>query len=253
VAKDARITLDPKAAATDPEKLILKAELTKKDVTGSDILATTGIKLVGDKAGGVIKIFNKTAALKTFTKGTELTSGAIKFILQDDVQVASASVIQNGVESETRDYGEAETKVTAIDIGAEANLAKDATLKIASFDAGTYTAMVKEGLTGGSSREVRVIATEDRLKLQKTLLADLTKKAEAAFKADSGNGRYLMATNRTLQTTAKFDGEVGKEAETLALEMTVTFEGLQYTREDLKPIIVKVLGGELARLCSTRS
>jgi hypothetical protein len=245
VAKDARIILDPKATATDPEKLILKADLTKKDLTGSDTLATTGVKLVGDKASGVIKIFNKTASVKTFAKGTELTVGTIKFTLHDDAQVASASVIQNGADSETRDYGETEAKIDAVDIGAEANLTKDTVLKIASFDAGTYSAVVKEGLTGGSSREVRVVAAEDRAKLQKTVLADLTKQAETAFKADSLDGKYLMSTGRVLQSSTKFDAEVGKEAETLALEMTATFEGLQYTREDLKPIILKVLGGEL--------
>lgn len=245
LTKDIRITLDPKAAATDSEKLILKANLTKKDLSGSATTATTGIKLVGDKATGVIKIFNKTGSVKVFAKGTELSSGTIKFILQDEAKVASASVIQNGAESETRDYGELETKVSAVDIGADANLAKEAPLKIASFDTLTYTAMVKDGLTGGSSREVRVVAAEDKAKLQKTLMADLTTKAEAAFKVESKDGKYLTPTNRTIQVVPKFDAEVGKEAETLALDMMVSFEGLQYTREDLKPIIVKVLGSDL--------
>jgi len=245
VAKDVRITLDPKAAATDPEKLILKANLTKKDLSGQASQATTGIKLVGDKAIGVIKIFNKTASVKAFSKGTELSAGTIKFVLQDDIQVASASVTQNGVESETRDYGELETKVTAVDIGAEGNLAKETALKVASFDTNTYAAIVKEGLAGGSSREVRVVAIEDRAKLQKTLMAELVKKAEAEFKAESTDGKYLVSTNRTLQVTPKFDAEVGKESETLGLDLAASFEGLEYSREDLKPIITAVLGSDL--------
>lgn len=244
VAKDVKITLDPKAKATDPDNLILKAELVSLETKGAETAATTGVKLVGDKASGVIKIFNKTTSVKTFTKGTELTSGAIKFSLQDDVEVASASVTSS-VDSEIRDYGEAEAKVGAVDIGADANLAKDTVLKIAAFDANTYSAVVKEGLTGGSSREVRVVSPEDRQKLLKSLTDTLSKKAEAEFKTNSTDGKFMLPTGRLIQSTSKFDAEVGKETETLGLDLTAQFEGIQYTREDLKPLVIKVLGGEV--------
>lgn len=245
VARDVKITLDPRAKATDPDNLILKAELVQLETKGADTAATTGIKLVGEKATGVIKLFNKTTSTKTFAKGTELTAGTIKFSLQDEVQVASASVTSSGLSQEIRDFGEAEAKITALDIGADANLAKDTTLKIANFDESTYNAAVKEGLTGGSSREVRVVSPEDRQKLLKAVTESLSKKADAEFKANSTDGKFMLPTGRLIQSTSKFDAEVGKEAETLALDLTAQFEGIQYTREDLKPLVTKVLGGEV--------
>jgi len=244
VAKEVKITLDPKISASDPDNLILKAELTQVQVQGSDTAATTGVKLVGEKAAGIIKIFNKTTASKTFAKNTELTAGSIKFVIQDDVSVASASVTSS-VDSEVRDYGEAEAKVMAIDIGAEANLTKDTALKIANFDQGTYAALVKDGLAGGSSREVRVVALGDKQKLLKTLTETLTQKAAAEFKTQSSNGTFVIPTGKILQSTSQFDGDVGKEAEVLNLDLTAQFEGLQYNHDDLAPLIVKILGTEV--------
>jgi hypothetical protein len=242
VAKDVKITLDPKVAASDPENLILKADLIKKDVTGSDTIATTGVKLVGDKATGTAVLLNKTTSVKALAKGTELTAGKIKFVLQDDVQLASASAASSGLSLE---FSQTQAKIIAADIGADSNLPKDTALKIASFDPNTYSGTIKETLTGGSSREVRVVSIEDRQKLQKSLTDDLTKEAAADFKQDSTDGRFIMPTGRILQSTPKFDAEVGKETDVLGLSLTDQFEGLAYTRTDLQPLVNKILGGEV--------
>ncbi len=242
VAKDVKITLDPKVAASDPDNLVLKADLVKKDVTGSDTLATTGVKLVGDKATGIATLLNKTTSVKALTKGTELTAGKIKFVLQEDVQLASASAASSGLSLE---FSQTQAKIIAADIGADSNLPKDTALKIAAFDANTYSGTIKEALTGGSSREVRVVSIEDRQKLQKSLTEDLTKEAAADFKQDSTEGRFIMPTGRILQSTPKFDAEVGKETDVLGLSLTDQFEGLAYTRTDLQPLVNKILGGEI--------
>jgi hypothetical protein len=240
VNKDVKITLDPKAAASNPENLILKAELVKKEMSGADTVTTTGIKLVGEKAKGKIVLVNKTNSPKLFTQGTSLTSGTIKFVLDADTQIASATATSTALE-----FSQTEANVTAVDIGAEANLAKETTLKIADFDANTYSAFVKEGLTGGASREVRVVAQEDRQKLQKTLTDDLTKKAADEFKTDSTNGTFIVPTGKITKLAPTFDAELGKEAETLGLELTAEFEGLSYTREDLQPLVAKIMENEL--------
>lgn len=246
VTDDVQITLDPNSPASDPEKLILKADLVSKELSDSMTQETTGVKLVGEKAKGTVVLYNKTNAPKTFSKDTRLQADTLQFVLDEDVEVASASVSEiSGGDGEKRDYGKKEAKVTAVAIGAQSNIAKDAQLKVANFDTSTYAAVAKESFSGGSSREVRVVSADDQQKLQRDVLESLTKKAAAAFKQDSVNGKYIIATGRSKTDEATYSATVGKEADNVSLSMTVTFEGVAYAREDVKPLVMRVLGDQV--------
>lgn len=247
VTDDVQITLDPASPASDPEKLILKADLVSKELNDTLTQETTGVKLVGEKAKGTIVLYNKTNAPKTFSKDTRLQAEALQFVLDEDVEVASASVSEiSGGDGEKRDYGKKEVAVTAVAIGAQSNIAKDTQLKVASFDTSTYAAIAKESFSGGSSREVRVVSADDQQKLQKDLIESLTKKAAAAFKQDSVDGKYIIPTGKLKTEEATYSATLGKEADNVSLTMTVNFEGVAYAREDVKPLVLRVLGDQVA-------
>lgn len=247
VTDDVQITLDPASPASDPEKLILKADLVSKELSDTLTQETTGVKLVGEKAKGTIVLYNKTNAPKTFSKDTRLQAEALQFVLDEDVEVASASVSEiSGGDGEKRDYGKKEVAVTAVAIGAQSNIAKDTQLKVASFDTSTYAAIAKESFSGGSSREVRVVSADDQQKLQKDLIESLTKKAAAAFKQDSVDGKYIIPTGKLKTEEATYSATLGKEADNVSLTMTVNFEGVAYAREDVKPLVLRVLGDQVA-------
>lgn len=246
ISDDVKITLDPAAPASDPDKLLLKAELITRELSDTLTQETTGIKLVGDKAKGTIVIYNKTSSPKTFAKNTVFEADKLKYVLVDEVQVASASVSENSSgDGEQRDYGKAEATIEAADIGAQANIAKDAQLKVASFDTSTYTATVKEGLTGGSSREVRVVSAEDQQKLQKELTETLNKKAAATFKQESVDGKYIIPSGKSEKIAASFDVPVAKEADNVSLSLTIKYEGVVYAKDDVKPLALAVLGSQV--------
>lgn len=246
VTEDVQITLDPAVTESDPEKLLLKAELVSKELNDTLTQETTGIKLVGEKAKGVVTLYNKTNAVKTLSKDTKLQMDALQFVLNEDVEIASASVSEiSGGDGEKREYGKKEVGVTAVAIGAQSNITKDSQLKVANFDTSTYAAVAKENFAGGSSREVRVVSADDQQKLQKELAESLTKKAAAAFKQDSVDGRYIIPTGRLTTKAAVFDATVGKEADNISLEMTASFEGVAYAREDVKPLVLQVLGDQV--------
>jgi hypothetical protein len=246
ITDDVQITLDPAVAASDPEQLILKADIVSEQVSDSITQETTGVKLVGEKARGTVVLYNKTNSAKTFAKDTRLQANTLQFTLDEDVEVASASVSEiSGGDGEKREYGKKEVSVTAVAIGAQGNIDKDSSLKVASFDTSTYTATAKESFAGGSSREVRVVSADDQQKLQKDLLEVLTKKAAAAFKQDSVDGTYIIPTGRLKTEEATYSATVGKEADNVSLEMTVNFEGVAYAREDVKPLVLRVLGDQV--------
>jgi hypothetical protein len=196
--------------------------------------------LVGESAKGTVVILNKTTASKTFDAGTSLTSGSLAFELDDEVTVASASD-----QGDSLDYGKADANVAATEIGADGNLSKDTALTIANFSTNTYAASVKDGLSGGSSREVRVVADEDRENLLATLTSKLQDDATKQFADKSGDGTYYALTASTDVVEASFDGEAGEEADQLTLDLTLTTSAVKYRSEDLRPLLAEALKDDI--------
>lgn len=246
ITKDIAITLDPNVASTNAAAQILKASMETAQVDGQETLATTGVTLVGEKASGTVTLFNKTTAPKTFAAGTVLSADNIAFTLNEEVTVASASVEENDSGTgETKNYGQIETKVTARDIGANGNISQGTELTVANFSSGTYAASAKEGLSGGSSREVRVVSQEDQAKVLEQLRTKLIDKANQDFQAKSGNGTYYLPSSvaRTLQ--AKYDNEVGKESDQLKLDLSLEVSAVVYRSEELRPLLEEALKADI--------
>ncbi|MGD9129445.1 MAG: hypothetical protein PVJ09_03095 [Candidatus Woesebacteria bacterium] len=246
VSKELNITLDPEAEASDPENLILKASLEEKELTIKDTVETTGVKPIGEKASGKITILNKTDSEITLEKGSELSSGDLKFALNDGVKVEAATVKEkDSGDGEIKEYGKTVAKVTAVEIGADGNLSKDSEFKFLDSAADKLTATAIEDFSGGSSREIRVVSEQDR----KDLLASLTDKlqtdAEKEFKEESGSGRYLLPTGEVKVLSADFDAEVGDEVDALSLELTAKFYAVAYLSTDLRPLAESVLSNEI--------
>lgn len=245
VSKEVAITVDASAAATDPQNQVLAADTVKKTVSDSGSIPTTGVTIVGDKATGTVTIFNKTTSQKTFEAGTTLKSGEFAFTLDDEVKVASASVQEKAGGAETK-YGQAQAKITASEIGAEYNLPEDTKFSIASFATDTYEAIAEDGdFSGGASREVRVVSEEDRTALLTELRASLLETANQELSDEAPEGQYVLPTQNISEQTPSFSAEVGKEADQLELELSITVEALAYTVEDLRPLAQAVLGSEV--------
>ncbi|NCN45404.1 hypothetical protein GW927_02535 [Candidatus Pacearchaeota archaeon] len=244
ITKDVEITVDPYAATSNVEKLILRGELQTAEFSGTKVADVTGVKLVGEKAKGTITILNKTISPKTFFAGTSFTNGGQQFTLDEDATVASASVTESGT-SEVKDYGQLDVKVTAAKIGAEGNLVEETNLSVENFDTGTYSATVKETFTGGSSREVKVVSAEDAAGLLKDLKTELFNKAKEDFGNKSGNGIYFVLTGKQVVVSTDYGGKIGEEADQLALELTMKFDAVKYLSEDMRPLIESLLKEEV--------
>ncbi len=244
IAKEVELKVDTTVATSNVENLTLRGELEVEEYNGTKVTDTTGVKLVGEKAKGKITILNKTTSPKTFTAGTVFSSGSLNFTLDEEVTVASAEVTQSGT-SETKDYGKLDTQVTAAKIGAESNLAVERELTVANYDQGTYSALVKETFTGGSSREVRVISQEDKTLVLNDLKKELFKKAQEDYANKSGDGVYYVLSGKQVVVEADYGGELGEEADQLALELTMEFEAVRYSSEDIKPLAVEILKADL--------
>lgn len=246
VSKEAVITLNPQIAESDAENQILKAQIVVKEVSDSDSVETTGVKLVGEKAEGEIIIFNKTDEEKSFAAGTELTVDETKFVLKETVIVPPAVTEEKDTgDGAVQEYGQIETEIIAVEIGAEGNIEEDTDLQVADFSQNTYQARTLEDLSGGSSREIRVVAEEDRQELLVSLRQRLLRRAKDEFESVSDDEKYIAATDTYEITAQNFSAEIGDETERLSLDLTLQLEGVAYTVEDLRLLAKSVLESEV--------
>lgn len=243
ISQETTIILDS-LRPTDVDNLVLAAYSIEKQVSGKQTTETTGVKVVGDKAQGKIKVFNKTDSSKTFEAGVLVSKGSLTFALDEEVTVASASTKETSGGSQT-EYGQKEVSVTATQIGSDSNLTAETELQVASFDSGTYSAIVQEAFSGGSSREVRVVAQEDQAALLSDLKEKLLAQAKEEMQPDLLEDEYLAAAQIDQIDQENFDAEVGDEIGTVNLDLQLTVSALAYKTKDLYPLAEKVLADQV--------
>lgn len=244
VAKDVTITLDIDQNEPDPVNLLLPAVAVTEEVVGKKTNETTGVKLVGDKAGGTVTLFNKTDSTKTLDAGTQLSSGKFIFTLNETVQIASASV-ERSTSSENREYGKADVRIIATAIGADYNLPEKTEFTVASFSTDTYSAIATGNFTGGTSREVRVVSQKDQDELLTSLKKELIDQGNESLQNKTTEGLYLVPTNQIEVVASEYDAEVGDEVSVLTLDLTVHVSALTYDGEDLRPIADQILADDI--------
>ena len=244
ISKEVELNLDASIAASDPETNTIAAIAHEAEFSATKTTDSSGIALVGEKAKGNITIFNKTLQEKTFTAGTTLTAQELTFTLDESLTVPAATVTTKEG-GEVKDYGKKSVAVSAAAIGAESNLAKGTELIVASFASETYSATIDEGLSGGASREVRVVSTTDLELLVSEAKKDILDQAKEAFAKESGSGTYVLPPQQVEILTSTADEKEGTEASSVTATVTAVVKTLKYKTEDLLPLVETVLKSEI--------
>jgi hypothetical protein len=245
VVKDITLTLDPQVPTSDPDRLLLKANVITQNQEGEKTADTTGTKIIGDKATGTVTVYNYTSSQKTFAAGTKLNGDKVSFTFDKEVTVASASSTLDSSNNMVTKPGTQEAAASATAMGEESNIAANTNLTIESFSKETYLAVTKAAFTGGSSREIQAVSVKDRDQLLAALKKELLDKAIQESKTSSSNGQYQIPTNRVKVVSATYNAEVGKETNTLTLKLVLQVELLEYRAEDLQPLARELLSKEV--------
>jgi hypothetical protein len=234
VEKNFNLKLDPRIATPNQEELIIPAEEIKTIITGQKKKTTTGTKLVGEPAKGEITIYNRTPQEKTFEVGTQIIGpNNLKFTLDEKVTVASESAGSDY----TRIPGKAKVKVTAVAIGSEGNLAAGTEFSIANFSKSDYVAKNEEAFSGGTSREIQVVAKEDQEKLLEELTEELKSKAlEELQKKVSGEKKLIEESLAWKVEEKSFDKKIGEEGNELSLNLKISFTALTFSEKDFQQL-----------------
>lgn len=232
--QDVEITLSTTDSSINFSDKIVPAQVESVSESGQKMVETTGKKTVGDPAKGSVTIYNRTSATKNFSKGTILSSGNLKFTLDQDILVASKSANSDYVDVP----GKASVALTALNIGSESNLPASTEFSVASFGKDSYVAKNEEALTGGSSEEVRVVDKDDQKLLVSDLTNELLKNLETKLIGSSspGIGVYLIPDSAKVEDVT-YSAKIGEKENTLTGNMTIKATLLRYKTEDVVTLV----------------
>ena len=131
---------------------VIPAQVVTTQESGNKTKSTTGVKLIGDKATGSVQIANGNGNPIDLPSGTILTSSAgLKFVTNVEASI-SGQLIPGSP-------GTATVAVTAGDVGAQYNLAKNEVFKVGVFDKSQVAATGTSNFTGGSSQQIAAVST----------------------------------------------------------------------------------------------
>lgn len=227
--KEAEIIVSQDLAKSEEGSKYILGHGVEVEETASEKIPTTGKKAVGDPAKGKVIIYNKTENPKKFPTGSVLTGpDDLNFTLDEEVSVASTAAFSTS-------FSNVSGKVTAVKIGPEGNLPAETNFAFEDYPTSSYFAKSDGAFSGGTSREVFVVARVDQEKLLENLAVTLLEKAKKDLREKLAPGEKLleeMLTPRVVEK--KFDKEVGGEASELSLTLSTLFKALAYNEKDLK-------------------
>jgi hypothetical protein len=230
------LTIDPTIDTLNTGKSLIPGRKLEKTLVGEKTVTVTGKKKVGDPAKGTVTIYNKVLTTKTFRKGTVLTSGSLKFTLDNDVQIASAS---ESIGSIT--YGKGTGSITAVEIGSQGNLPTGTEFRFTDTSESIAVARNEEPLAGGTSRDISVVSRADYDALVKAVTGELVANAKDQLSSGSSTIKLVESTVKTSVSEKKFSHEIEEETNQLKGTVSVVVSGIGYDENDIRKLAESII------------
>jgi len=234
--KASTFTLNPDTTSVDPAQNSIPGKKEVVTVSGELTLPTTGTKTIGERAKGRVAIYNRTLSAKTFSAGTTISTDTLRFTLDEDVTIASASTKENPDFSITTEPSKNEVAVSAVDIGDKYNIAQNTQFKVANFASESFVAQAVTAMQGGYANEVKAVSKEDQTRLKNELNQSLKQQVVAKLTAETAD-KGVVDTGDVKVIEENFSHTVGQESESLSLNMSVESSAYTYDRNDITVLL----------------
>ena len=192
----------------------LPADNLETAVSAEKSVPTTGSKLVGDKATGAVSVANNVKTARSLPAGTILTSpSGLKFVLDETITVASGSGDVFNLQP-----AKAVAKITAVQIGGDSNLSAGTVFKVGTYAENETAAKNEAAISGGTSRQAKVVAKDDVAKLRSDLTDTLKNLGRDQLTQKVSADQQLITESISLQSTSEnFSHKVEEEADNVSL------------------------------------
>ncbi len=241
--KEAEVVVDPSVSSIDEENSKIPGKSVSVTLSGVEKGVATGKKQVGESAKGSVNIYNLTSNKVNLSQGTLLTGpSSLKFELDSSVSIASQSSTIGADFTTVTTPGKANVEVSASNIGPESNLAAGTSLSVAGYSDSQVIAKVDSALSGGTSKDVTIVTSDDQKKLLALASGNLRKKArEKLSEQITDDLKILEEGLAESNVSASYSKKVNDQATEFNLNLSVTYKGTAYSDADLKTMVSKLV------------
>ena len=233
--KDTQVTADPNQKTVNEDSKIIPGQLVDTEVSGSNKAQATGKKQIGDAAKGTVVVRNKTDGATSLSKGTILASSSgLKFSLDLSVNIASRS-------ADDGTWGKATVTVTAQSIGADGNLPSGSDMTVSGFSQDKLVAKAEGNFSGGTSKDVTVVSSDDQQKLLASLSSNLRQQAQQKLQEKLPQKKILEEGLSEDIIKKSFNKNINDQAAEFSLNLTAYYKGTAFEDKDLKLIVSKLV------------
>lgn len=242
-------TADTAAEADDFDKNIFKAETAKISRTITESFTPTGTKNVGEKASGTITVRNCDYPEGfTLPGGTRFEANGLQFESLEAIAVGSFSGPASFCDLEGNESGKGTGNIRAISAGDQFNLAPTG-FAITSNNPGGNVDAVGSQMSGGTTKEVKVVAQKDvdtaRQKLESADHGEVLGELKTQFGEETVS---IDETYDVVLSDIKSQPAVGEEATSANITATANFTVMGIARETLTKAVedfqrAKIEGG----------
>ena len=234
--KDAQVVADPNQKEVNEDAKIIPGQIIETEASGSNSESASGKKQIGDSAKGTVIIYNKTSESKSLSKGTALSSSNLKFSLDTSVNIASQSASDSGIT-----YGRVNSTVTAVIVGADGNLPSGRELSVGNFGSNQVSAKAEGNFSGGTSKEVTVVSSEDQQRLLAKLSSNLRQQAQQKLQEQYKTKKVLEEALSETIIKKSYSKNINDQALEFSLNLTSRFRGTAFDDQDLRLIVSKLV------------
>lgn len=239
--KDATVIADPKQKSVNEADKIIPGQVIEADVSGTGKDSATGKRQIGDPAKGTVVLYNKTSGSVSLSKGTQLSGPeGLKFTLDNSVSIASQSASDSGIT-----FGKATSSVTASAIGADGNLPSGSDFTVSGYSIDKVAAKSEGNFSGGTSKDVTVVSSEDQQRLLAKLSSDLRQQAQQKLQEKYPDKKILQEALQESITKKSYNKNVNDQAGEFSLNLTIKYKGTAFDDADLRTIVSKLVNTQV--------
>ncbi|MBI2597350.1 baseplate J/gp47 family protein [Candidatus Daviesbacteria bacterium] len=233
--KDAEVIADPNQKVVDEDAKVIPGQIVDTEISGSAKDQATGKKQIGDAAKGTVKIINNTDEGRSFSKGTILTtSSGLKFTLNSSASVSATPADADSKSTKT-------VEVIAAEIGADGNLPSGTNLTVSNLPTSQIAVKAEGNFSGGTSKDVTVVSSDDQKKLLASLASDLRKQAQVKLQEKLPQKKILEEALSEEIIKKSFSKNINDQASEISLNLTAKYKGIAFEDKDLKLIVSKLV------------
>jgi len=232
------LVLDENLESANIEEMVFPIKKISREISGDKSKQTTGTKTVGERAKGTVTIRNGTSKGINFAVGTRLTGpGDLEFSLDESASVSAAL--------SPLEPGSVTVAATAVDIGADYNLASSESLSVGNYPKSEVDAIVEQSFSGGSSTEIIAVSQTDLNTLSEELKDELKRKGLSELESQAVDMLFIIDSLEVTVQSQDFSNSVGDEASTVSLSMTVEVVGLAIDNQTIDQLSEAVLADQV--------